>query len=87
MKWCKRISNLIRIVMATIKIPMSGKPKRPRIQKIIFVEIIDGEFVTSDKWIIVNERGETLEAPIFSSKKEAEEWLDEYYPKHNYAPE
>ncbi len=88
MKWWKTFSIKLRQFMATLKAGnFKSKPNRPKIQKIIFVEIIDGEFTTSDKWIIVNDRGETLDAPIFSTKKDAEDWLDEFHPKQNYALE
>lgn len=92
MKWLRKFFNwlaiLVGVFMVNLKTGKIGsKPKRPSIHKIIFVEIFDGEFVTSEKWIIVNDRGETLEAPIFSTKKEAEDWLDEFHPKQNYAPE
>ena len=91
MKWLRKIFNwlttLIGVFMVNLKTGKIGsKPTRPSVHKIIFVEIFDGEFVTSEKWIIVNDRGETLEAPIFSTKKEAEDWLDKFHPKQNYAP-
>lgn len=84
----KKLLTKLRLFMATIQAgKFKSKPSRPRVQKILLAETVDDEIVLHERWIIVNSRGETLEAPIFSSRKEAEEWLDEFHPKQNYAPE
>jgi len=64
----------------------SSKSQRPEIQKILIAEVIDGEIVVHERWIIVNHKGETLEAPIFHTKEQAIDWLDEYFPEQDYAP-
>lgn len=65
----------------------TSKPQRPMIQKIWIAEVVDGEVVIHDRWIIVNYKGETLEAPIFDNEKAALDWLDEHHPAQNYAPQ
>lgn len=86
MEWLKNIFIRISLFVTQMEIGIFGeKNNRPRIHKIISVEMIDGDFFTSEKWIIVNHSGHTIEAPIFSSKQEAENWLDEVHPKENYA--
>ncbi|MBY4867022.1 hypothetical protein [Burkholderia anthina] len=64
-----------------------SKPVRPHIQKIIIAEMIDDEIVFQERFIIVNSKGETLHAQIFTNKKEALEWLDTHHPASNYQPE
>jgi hypothetical protein len=66
---------------------MPVKPKRPKIHKIWNAEIVDGEIVFCEKYIIVNHKGETMEAPIFETKENALNWLDEHHPACNYSPE
>lgn len=91
MKWLIRFLSKFNTyflhIMATIKIGNKSKPIRPKVQKIILLEVIDGEVYSTEKFIIVNERGETLEAPIFANKIDAENWLDQNYPEHNYSPQ
>lgn len=92
MKWLEKLYfQLIRIfgkIMNNIKTgKMSSKPKRPMIKKIVMAEVIDDEIFFNEKWIIVNHKGETLEAPIFTSKEDALNWLDQCYPDRDYAPE
>lgn len=64
----------------------NSKPQRPMIQKIWIAEVVDGEVVIHDRWIIVNYKGETLEAPIFDNEKAALDWLDVNHPAQDYAP-
>lgn len=64
----------------------TSKHQRPIIQKILIAEVVDGEIVVHDRWIIVNYKAETLEAPIFHTKEQALDWLDEHHPAQNYAP-
>ena len=88
MRLLKNLLERLRGLMVKLKTgKMGAKERRPRVQKIIFIEVIEGEAITTEKWIIVKSNGETLEAPIFSTKKEAEEWLDQYHPSQNYASE
>jgi hypothetical protein len=63
-----------------------SKPQRPKIQKILITTLIGEKAVYEEKFIIVNSKGETLEAPMFSTKEDALIWLDEYHPANNYAP-
>ena len=61
------------------------KQKRPKIHKIWNAEIIDGEIVFREKYIIINDKGETIGSPIFESKEGAEEWLDFHFPVNKYS--
>ena len=89
MKWLKnflfKLKLLIGKIKMSIKIHVVSKPKRPKVHKIWSAEIVDGDIVFSEKYIIINYKGETMEAPIFDSKKSAEEWLDLNHPANKYS--
>ncbi|WP_186016312.1 hypothetical protein [Burkholderia gladioli] len=84
MKW---LIDILRKIMNGMSSGAFGrKPSRPQILKIWIPSIIDGEIFQTEHFIITL-NGKTLDAPLFSSRKEAEDYLDKYYPTSQYNPE
>ena len=82
-----KLKILFKKIMAQFNIPKTTKEKRPTIHEILLTEFSNGEIIYKKKWILVNVNGETLNAPIFDTEKDATYWLDEKYPKKEYSPE
>lgn len=64
---------------------IESKPPRPQVKKVWISIIIDDQICQKEAFIIMLNGEIIFDAPIFQDGKEADAWLDKYYPADKYS--
>lgn len=87
MKWLKVFFNWLKILTGKIVGKFNlGNNNKPRSKAVIDIDPVTNKAIGDPYFIIINGKGQTLEAPYFTTQEEADAWIENYLIDLNSNP-